>query len=149
LSFTRKAPKKVIALLQAIMALGPENVSVHSLIDALWPDTEGDVGQESFQQALHRLRRLLGVPDAIQVEGGKVSLNAQVVWTDVRAFTELLRAGDNEDERMQEALALYRGGFLEVEAQAAWAVVMRERLRTSFLRGVEKAGHRLEAEQAW
>ncbi len=37
---SRKAPKKVLALLKAIIAHGGKDVPEQKLIDALWPDEE-------------------------------------------------------------------------------------------------------------
>ncbi|MEO8163915.1 MAG: BTAD domain-containing putative transcriptional regulator, partial [Betaproteobacteria bacterium] len=148
-SFVRKAPRRVIALLKAIIAFGGSDVPVHGLIDALWPNTEGDIGQESFQQALHRLRCILNAPDALRVEAGRVSLNAGIVWTDVQAFAHSLSTGKGDVPNVEKALILYRGDFLPDELDAPWAVSFRERLRAKFLWGVETAGSGLEVSGAW
>src|SRR5262249_44353918 len=60
LEFSRKAPKKTLALLKAIIALGARNVREQQLLDAFWSDEEGDVAARSLTAALHRLRSLLG-----------------------------------------------------------------------------------------
>src|SRR5271154_1424894 len=67
--------RKPQELLQALIALGGAEVSAGVLIDALWPDSEGDAAYHSLESALYRLRQLLGVRDAVRMEGGAVSLN--------------------------------------------------------------------------
>lgn len=82
----RKAPYQILRLLKAIVALGSEAVPASRLIDTLWPDAEGDTGQENLHKSLQRLRRLLAIDDLIQVREGKVSLNRQICWVDALAF---------------------------------------------------------------
>ncbi|HZP94181.1 MAG TPA: BTAD domain-containing putative transcriptional regulator, partial [Burkholderiales bacterium] len=148
LAFSHKTPKKPIALLKAIVSLGGRDVRTDALVDALWTELEGDAGEEAFNQALHRLRRLLGSGEAVLLEDGKASLNEALVWTDVRAFEELL--GQEQPNGDHEALfKLYRGQFLAEEPEAGWAVSMRERLRGKFIHKVEQAGVQLESAGRW
>lgn len=139
-TFSRKAPKKTIALLKVLVAMGGLEVEEQRLIDALWPDDEGDAAHRSFDSALHRLRKLLGSNDFIRQSGGALSLDTQRCWVDVWAFERLVDgSGDPE-----EALSLYRGGFLANDTEASWAVVRRARLRGKFVRAAEAVGRRLE-----
>ncbi len=73
--FSAKAPRKMLALLKALICLGGREVADFQLIDALWPDTEGDAARDAFGVAMHRLRKALGNSDAIQLKEGRVSLN--------------------------------------------------------------------------
>lgn len=43
---------------------------VSRLIDALWPDADGDTAHENFKKSLARLRKLLRVDDVIQWQAG-------------------------------------------------------------------------------
>ena len=65
LEYLRKAPRKTMALLKAIIAFGGTNVREQRLVDAFWADEEGDVATKSLGAALHRLRKLIGDGDAI------------------------------------------------------------------------------------
>ena len=56
LVFSRKAPKKTLALLKAMVALGGRAVSEHRLLDALWPGEEGDAAERALDSTLLRLR---------------------------------------------------------------------------------------------
>jgi DNA-binding SARP family transcriptional activator len=70
-----------LSLLQAIVARAEQE-----LIDLLWPDSEGDAGHRVFDTTLYRLRKLLGVRDAIALYGGRVRLEPKACWTDLWAL---------------------------------------------------------------
>src|ERR1700690_778532 len=89
--------RKPQELLQALIAFGGTEVSAGALIDALWPDSEGDAAYHALETALYRLRQLLGARDVIRMEGGKASLNRDHVWVDMWEFEEeLLQSVDPE-----------------------------------------------------
>jgi LuxR family maltose regulon positive regulatory protein len=144
---TRKAPYRVLQMLQVIIALGGQEVSMSRLIDVLWPNAEGDTGQETFNKTLQRLRRLLSHDNVIQVKEGKVSLNRQVCWVDTTAFQTLLNGTDDSKhrqsqtdariQRYEKAVVLYRGPFLGREDSYEWIEHCRERLRHQFVRSVQ------------
>jgi LuxR family transcriptional regulator, maltose regulon positive regulatory protein len=140
--FSRKIPRKALALLTAIVALGGRNVPEERVIDALWPDEEGDVGHRLLASTLHRLRELLGDHQAIQQQGGKLSLNPGRCWVDAFAFQQ--HAEGPNTTAFDAALTLYRGPFLSDQGEAAWAVPMRERLRATFVEVVARRGAELE-----
>jgi len=56
LTWTGKAPQRPLALLKALVALGGREVKETQLMDALWPDAEGDAAHKSFSVTLTRLR---------------------------------------------------------------------------------------------
>lgn len=141
LEYSRKAPKKTIALLKAIIAFGGTNVREQRLVDAFWSDEEGDVATRSLGAALHRLRKLLGDNDAIVQQGNALSLDKSRVWVDVWAFEDLLAQPDSDTA---EVLSLYRGAFLAEDDGEPWPVTTRERLRGRFIHAVAEVGKRLE-----
>src|ERR1700735_2148234 len=116
----RPRSRKSQELLQALIAFGGTEVGAGVLIDALWPDSEGDAGYHALETALYRLRQLLGVRDAVRMEGGKVSLNRDQLWVDMWEFDEeLQRPHDpeaNDIERIGRLRRLYQGHFLQHEA---------------------------------
>src|ERR1700690_3488113 len=107
-------------VLQALIAFGGTEVSAGVLIDALWPDSEGDAAYHALETALYRLRRLLGARDAVRMERGKVSLNRDQLWVDMWEFEEELRRihdpGANGVERIGRLRLLYQGHFLQHES---------------------------------
>lgn len=144
LEFSRKAPKKTLALLKAIIAFGSRNVREQLLLDTFWSDEEGDVAARSLTAALHRLRSLLGDNDVIQQLGGKLSLDASRVWVDNWAFEKLV--GDSSPCDAGELLGLYRGAFLTEDEGEPWSVTLRERLRGKFIHALAEVAKRLELE---
>jgi len=83
--------RKPQELLQALIAFGGTEVSAGVLIDALWPESEGDAAYHALESALYRLRQLLGARDAVRMEGSKVSLNRDQLWVDMWEFEEELQ----------------------------------------------------------
>ena len=139
-SFAGKAPRKVLALLKAIIAFGGRDVKDYLLIDALWADQEGDVARDAFRVALHRLRKLLGRPDAIVVEDGRVGFDRALCWVDAIAFESALQRATMS----RRLLERYVGPFLPGDLDEPWTAPMRERLRRRFLHATDQVGTQLE-----
>jgi len=135
-----KAKKRPLELLKLLIAYGGEQVSESKITDALWPRIDGDSAHRSFTSTLHRLRKLLGEDRAVTLHEGRLSLDRRYFWLDTWAFEQL--ASDLESiqdsqqmERLAERLlALYRGSFMADDADAAWMIQTRERLRSRFSR---------------
>jgi DNA-binding SARP family transcriptional activator len=116
LVFSRKAPKKTLALLKAMVALGGRAVSEHRLLDALWSGEEGDAAERALDSTLLRLRGLLGDPTAIVQQGGKLSFNQERVWVDVRfpnrqSFRPTTSGYPFEAAFLSRAIELYQEAF--------------------------------------
>ncbi len=153
LRYSRKAPKKPLELLRVIIALSGKNLSEERLTDLIWPDAEGDSGRRSLNVTLVRLRELLGVRDALQVNEGMISLNDRIVWTDVWAFERLIRAAEAESVSpshyfLEKAIAIYHGHFL-AEESGSWAISPRERLRELLFHAIESLGRYWEQNREW
>ena len=145
LVFSRKAPHRLLEALKALIALGPQDVGESKLADALWPDETGETGRDLLATTLHRLRKLLGDPEAIIVSEGRVSLHPERVWIDAQAFEQAVEK-DRSDSRDLHALDLYRGEFLPADSDAAWSMLLRERLRSKFIRHLRRVGTALVAQ---
>jgi ATP/maltotriose-dependent transcriptional regulator MalT/DNA-binding SARP family transcriptional activator len=146
---TARAPQRPLDLLRALIAFGGRHVPTAKLTDALWPESEGDSGQQALDTNLLRLRRLLGSPDAIIVEDGRVSLDEAQCVTDV---WQLERRLDRTEAALQrrdgaaeldglghDIVRLYAGPFL-AETDQPWAVAPRERLRRRVVHAFEGIG---------
>lgn len=159
LQSTGKAQRKPLDLLKCLIALGGRQVSPSSIIRFLWPDSNGDAAQTTFDSAVLRLRRLLGRPDALLLSDGRLTLNPKIVWVDVWAFERLLSKLEatnlplNDSTVVEEisgnAFRLYQGHFLGQEEEMPWMLAMRERLRSKLLRQLVAVGRYWEASEQW
>jgi DNA-binding SARP family transcriptional activator len=145
LRFPRKAQKRPLDLLQALIAAGKKGLREEDLGDALWPDSDGDAAAQSLKITLHRLRTLVGREEAVRVREGRVSLDENFCWIDAWTFERLLEEAEGQDSRvavpfLEKAVGLYQGFFLGREMEEPWLLAAGERLRSRFLRGVEKLG---------
>jgi DNA-binding SARP family transcriptional activator len=148
LTFRGKSQKKPLELLKAVIAFGGRNVREERLIEALWPDAEGDAGARALTSALHRLRRLIGT-EAVTRREGHLTLEARRCWVDLwsleRRLTELESDADGVRtselvSRMREVVSLYRGAFLDGDPERAWMLSVRERLKGRMTSLLERFG---------
>jgi ATP/maltotriose-dependent transcriptional regulator MalT/DNA-binding SARP family transcriptional activator len=143
LQFSGKAQRKPIELLMALIAFGGREVNEVQLTEALWPDAEGDAAHEACAIALHRLRKLLGIERAVSLQRNHFSLDPRYVWVDVWAFERALTSAQGEPGNplaAQRTISLYQGLFLAKHAELTWALPLRERLRSKFLRYMAQRG---------
>jgi DNA-binding SARP family transcriptional activator len=144
-----KTPRKPLELLKYLAAGGEaafEGIAIDRIIEALWPDPEADDPRSSFDIALHRLRKLLTVENAIVAGDGRLRLSAEKVWTDVAEWERAarrIRAGGISAEVAGRMRDLYRGAPFQEES-AAWALSRREQLQARFIESVIEAGAALE-----
>ncbi len=131
-----------VALLKVLLAYGGRNVHSEKIMDALWPEAEGDQAQINFKTTLHRLRKVFGDCDVLILKNYQLSLNEQLVWVDTwvmgRLFASAEKHATIKDAAPSAGLAIklmqhYRGHFLASES-ANWAILQRETLRTRFIR---------------
>jgi two-component SAPR family response regulator len=145
--------RKPQELLQALIAFGGTEVSAGALIDALWPDSEGDAAYHALESALYRLRQLLGARDAVRMEGGKVSLNRDRWRVDMWEFEEELQRADDPEAnvigRIGRLRLLYRGHFLQHESEKPWALKARQESRDRMLCAIRDAARKCERARRW
>jgi two-component SAPR family response regulator len=160
LRFEGKAQRKPIELAKMLIALGGRDVPANKLIDLLWPEPSASDGQKAFDITMHRLRKLLGCDEALQVTSRSVSLNPQLVWVDVWALERRLaplipavNAALPEIGMLElEAtpiMNLYRGHFLPGEIEEPWQIGLKNRLSGRFHRFVLRLGEHWESRQLW
>jgi DNA-binding SARP family transcriptional activator len=137
-----RTPTRVLDLLKALAARGPDGVAIDRVLEDLWSEAQGDAARASFDVCLHRARRLLGEPDALLLVDGRLSFNPDHVWLDLAAIESRTRALDADGvagaavgerdradlaELAREWLDTYRGRVLADQPEAAW--VLSARLR--------------------
>ena len=145
--------RKPQELLQALVAFGGIEVSAGVLIDALWPDSEGDAAYHALESALCRLRQLLGARDAVRMEGGKLSLSRDQWWIDMWEFEEELRRPYDPRtagiERIGRLRRLYQGHFLQHETEKPWVLIVRQDLHDRLLHAIRDAARECEHARRW
>lgn len=154
-----KAQSRPLELLKVLVALGGKDVRAEQLAETLWPHVDGDYAYASFTSTLHRLRRLLGLDDAVVLQDGRVTLNPCYFWVDTWAFDRLLSeidaalsrstTGEHLAQLAQQLLQLYRGAFLEDESNRACFIAFREHLRSRLVRYMSKLARRWEDMEQW
>jgi LuxR family transcriptional regulator, maltose regulon positive regulatory protein len=160
LQFAGKVQRKPLALLKAMIAFGGRHVREELLIDALWPDADGDAARFALTSALHRLRKLLGHEEAIIRKDNEIGLDDRYCWIDTWAAERLVARSEtasrgNGEERswqqatelIQRAVALYRGSFLSNDPEATWGMTLADRLRRRLLRQLKLIGERHEEKE--
>ena len=150
ITFARKAPKRLLQLLQCLIAMGSVNVPVEILIDSLWADLEGDAAHEALGVAIRRLRKLLGAQNLLRLHNGTLTLDLRYVWIDVIAFEGLLGSiRPNTAMDMDAMFTLYRGAFLAGSNDPPWVAATRTRLRRKFVDCVRMSAHERESSDRW
>jgi hypothetical protein len=143
-----------LRLLKAIVALGARGVRDVDLIDALWPDAEGDAGRRVFDTTLHRLRRQLGADDVVRLLDGRVYLDERTCWLDIWALERAILESDRHLTHHASTetlatlagnlLALYRGPLL-IDESVAFVGAGRASLADKFRRTVERLAAAIES----
>jgi len=139
--------------LLAFLADGSDQAHQREKLAALlWPEQSEPAAHNNLRRVLSNLRRLLGDrnpsgPPLLDVTRQTVRLDSSTgVWIDALAFAGLLSPGTQQaTERLEQAIQLYRGDFLEGLSVAdspdceEWLLLRRER----YQRMVMAALHRL------
>jgi DNA-binding SARP family transcriptional activator len=133
-------PRELLAYLVA----HPEGRTKEQVGLALWPEASAAQLRNNFHVTLHRLRRALGGPDWVALEGDRYRVPpALVAEFDARQFARevadarraLAQAGRAPDAAagaaaaLERALARYRGDFLDGEAAGDWHLEFRDHLQ--------------------
>ncbi len=155
LTFKGKIQKKPLELLKTLIAFGCREVSESKIMDALWPDAEGDAAYRAFVTTLQRLRKLLGRKEAVQLQNGCLSLDPRYCWLDACAFDHIFKKADdawksgkkqNAIRLYERALSLYRGPLLGREFGERGDMALRDSLKEKFMLCLKMLGQ--DAEQA-
>jgi DNA-binding SARP family transcriptional activator/tetratricopeptide (TPR) repeat protein len=146
------ATLKAQSLLAYLVTHRDRPCSREMLAALFWPDRPGDKTLRSLSTALWHVRRVLPPGDYILADAHTVQFNPHSdYWLDVDAFTSKsqvpvpeLQGGtpgiegwDSIAALMQDAIALYRGDFLE-HLYDDWCLEERYRLEARYLEALER-----------
>lgn len=148
--FSGKTQQRPLELLKLIVSLGGKDVDAEYVTGTLWPDSDGEAANRSFESALFRLRKLLDVEGAIQLASGKLSLARSLVWTDVWSFEAAVDHASDEAtpaaQRARRLLDAYPGRLLG-DDESPWIAKPRDSLRARYLRTLLELGEQLERQR--
>ncbi len=135
------------------------------ICDLLWPELSSRAASQGFKVALSALYYVLeprrGRRDEsayVARDGSLYGLRPQAdLWLDVDEFERLIRAGDarfstepaRSVEDYRQALALYRGDYLEEYPYEEWCKEERTRLRELYLRTADRLARVLVERGDW
>ena len=144
-------PSAARRLLELLLCLPGYQATAQQAAKLLWPRHLARSGLNSFNVALHGLRRVLepdlatGADSRFVIRQGRVyRLRLEQLTCDVDEFTKLVRfaarpLGDEAGERLETAVALYRGDFLATSSDE-FTQEKRTRLRRVMLDTLERLG---------
>jgi len=157
--FGAKAQLKPLELLKVLASAPQHKVDLHQVQAWLWPEATPDAAKAAFEVAVHRLRKLLGLDEAVRLSAGKLQLSADHVWVDAADFEAWLDEAQRELDAQPRAAAAqllaerlfadYRGRLFGDDEQAPWSIGPRERLHTKFLQLVGGLGRFHEVQKDW
>jgi LuxR family transcriptional regulator, maltose regulon positive regulatory protein len=156
--FAGKAQQMPLKLLRVLIALGGREIPTGKVAGILWPDADGDMAHQSLEITLHRLRKLLGCQEVINLVDKKITLNNRHCWVDAWAFERLLGETDGfrkqkkiseAVELAEKAMKLYKGPHLGSEYEEPWAISAAEKLGRKFLTTALWLGSQFEAMSEW
>jgi len=156
---SRKESRRLLELMRLLAAHGGTPLAQDAVADALWPDAEGDAARNALDNALHRLRKMLGGDDRIVLRQGALGLNPERCWTDVGELERLLgRLADTPADALSDwvrALGqLYTAPLLPEDDSPAVAGRRRalhahvQRSLRSAVARLQDAGHGAAAREA-
>ncbi len=143
-----KPSTRSLDIVRVLAVVKDHSCALQQLYDWLWPDLDGDQARAACEQALHRLRKLLGRADLVVQREGKVRFAVTHVWVDLdrwesTAARELRRAAPDE-AALERAIDEFPGPLLRSEPGAPWLQPAAERVRRSFVDVALRLGTRLE-----
>jgi DNA-binding SARP family transcriptional activator len=124
-----KLQRGPIALAVHLIAAGPSGESAETLADRMWRNIDADGSRKRMKSTVYRLRQMLGAADAVQTQGGRISLDPGRVAVDAWDLDALAGApGWTAEARYAEALRLYAGPFVQHHADDTSLMVYMQRL---------------------
>ncbi|PKM82895.1 MAG: hypothetical protein CVU89_01810 [Firmicutes bacterium HGW-Firmicutes-14] len=120
------------------------------VIEAIWPESEPQLGNASLRMALTHVRKALNLnqhpDDSLILKRGMIYFNPQIeLYGDYELFTEIAQGISEKDDSGQEtlnlieqAVKLYRGDFLPDNLYDDWTANLRKQLYRLYLQVLVK-----------
>jgi DNA-binding SARP family transcriptional activator len=137
------------ATLAVLAVAGDMGSSRERLMAYLWPESPESKARHNLRDTLYAIRRTLG-RDPLVRSGDALRLDTSVISSDVQAFAAAL-----SDGRLAEAVALYRGPFLDgfhlggTRDFDRWTEDERTRLAQDRQQAVKELAKTAERKERW
>jgi DNA-binding SARP family transcriptional activator len=141
-----KAPTRTLDIVRALAIAKDQSCALEELHEWLWPDADGDRAKAACEQALHRLRRLLGTPDLVVQREGRLRLSPERVWVDVIAWELDLRRtarrapGAGLAAELERQFWSFSGPLFQATPATTWGLPAAERVRSRFIELTSRIG---------
>jgi two-component SAPR family response regulator/Flp pilus assembly protein TadD len=120
----------------------PRGATKEQIFEALWPECSPAKCNSYFHVTSFRLRRAL-YPQCLVSEGERYFLNSDGhFWFDIKEFDRLIgeaqslpQGSDIRADKLSQAVALYKGPFLE-DFYSEWCESLRRNLEEKYLRAL-------------
>ena len=118
------------------------------IIDRLWEESNGEVGDRDFKVALHGINKALEPhrksrtePRYIHRQGLTYQLDLDRIWLDIKVIEELISIGNEvsassseiAQKAYSEAIKLYKGPYMPNRMYEDWSSEERERIQVLIL----------------
>ena len=138
--------RRARALLGCLLSSPNRRLGREQVMELLWPDLDIDVASNRLNGAVHELRQILEPDLARPANSRMLRLERDIleladntrIWVDVEEFENLLKDveavdknanADRAEKLLEEADALYNGGYLLEELYSEWAARRRDALQ--------------------
>ena len=135
--------RRIRTFLGCLLSVPSRMLGREQVMEALWPETDLETAANRLNITVHSLRQLLEPDLARPANSSLLRLehdifrfaSQQRVWLDADHFEMLLQQAlqtqelSERESLLEEAMALYRGDFLQGEQIASWVTVRRETLQ--------------------
>jgi DNA-binding SARP family transcriptional activator len=144
-----KPPTRALDILRMLAISKDHACSLENLQDLLWPDLDGDQAKAACDQALHRLRKLLGTVDLIVQREGRLRLAPDKVWVDLADWESRVKqlsgthAGDATAD-LERLFSVFPGPLRFHGQAGSWSLPTAERVRDEFVELAIRLGKQCE-----
>ncbi len=139
--------RRARALLGCLLSSPGRRSSREQVMELLWPDLDIDVAANRLNGAVHELRQILEPEIARPAASRMLRLERDIleiadstqIWVDAEAFEHMLKDANHcsdpteTEHLLEEAAALYRGGYLLEELYSEWAAPRRDALQRAWI----------------
>ena len=138
------------------LLMHPEGRTKEQVGLAFWPDASTAQLRNNFHVTLHRLRKALGNPDWIVLTNDRYRVDPAVLEEFdavqferevVGARRALAHSEARSVDRLEQALARYRGDLLDGEPMGDWHAEFRDRLQRLYVDALMELGARHSREE--